>query len=70
MIKMCHLLDVFNENKSQTIQRTVKTDFDGKKTYSDWLIVPGSENKQEIRRGMDVGHYAEYEKEIVNYVIE
>lgn len=55
---------------TQTIQRTVKTDFDGKKTYSDWIIVPGSENKQEIRRGMEVGHYAEYEKEIVNYVIE
>lgn len=55
---------------TQTIQRTVKTDFDGKKIYSDWLIVPGSENKQEIRRGMEVGYYAEYEKEILNYVIE
>ena len=49
---------------TRTEQRTVRTDFDGKTTYSDWLIVPGSENKQEVGGGMEGGHTAGYEREI------
>lgn len=48
----------------RTEQRTITTDYDGKITTSNWLIVPGSEKKIHIDGGMESGWTSPYEKEI------
>lgn len=45
-------------------QRTVATDSNGNKSFSDWTLVPGSEVKQEVCSGMEGGFTDAYEREI------
>lgn len=45
-------------------QRTIKTDYDGNKTYSDWLIVPGSESIRQVGGEEEGGWTSGYEREI------
>ncbi|KAK8847912.1 hypothetical protein M9Y10_018960 [Tritrichomonas musculus] len=49
---------------TRTEQRTVSTDVDGNKKYSEWTIVPGTESKHEVRNGMEGGFTEGYENEI------
>lgn len=45
-------------------QRIVKTDSKGNKVYTDWTVVPGTENKKEVGGGMERGFTDGYERDI------
>ena len=47
-------------------QRVEKTDYDGNKTYSNWLMVPGTEKKEEVGGGMERGFREPEEKDITD----
>lgn len=49
---------------TRTEQRIVRTDSDGNKKYSEWKVVAGTENKQEVDSGMEGGFQQGYERDI------
>lgn len=49
---------------TMTEKRLVQTDYDGKQNYTQWLIVPGSEIKQNVGGGTEHGWTQAYQKEI------